>query len=144
MENLTDEEKRIMRRFFDDNMEWILRNSLLTEEGLKQFLEMYGDYLVDNNYVYSRNLMNFIMVIKDEMINARCNYQYGSKYSTASTLKRQIDNPKIRAWYQITKPSIVKKITSSLPDYEEYNRILESKLRRREMIKRRNDKQDIM
>lgn len=93
---LTKIESDKLRTFFNNNLMWMKNNSLLDEKNLKKFLKMIEQYMVDNNLIYSRTLMMFLMDIKGEVMEAH--YTFGNK--KAKDRRESItDNPKIEKWF---------------------------------------------
>ena len=93
---LTKIESDKLRTFFNNNLMWMKNNSLLDEKNLKKFLKMVEQYMVDNNLIYSRALMMFLMEIKGEVMEAH--YTFGNK--KAKDRRESItDNPKIEKWF---------------------------------------------
>lgn len=73
MISLSDVEKRELKIFFEINSGWIKTHSLLDEENLIKFNDMYGEYLEEKKLNYSRNLQMFLVALKEEAMKAKVN-----------------------------------------------------------------------
>lgn len=140
MLELTEKEKKMLRKFFEQTAGWISKNSLKNYQNLLKLVDIYGHFLEENGLNNNRALQMFLIKIKQEAEKARLKrkplrptnirvYEVAGKNTWS-------DNPVINAWNIACQKPVQHNINEKKFDYDEYaERILEGRLRARSKIK---------
>ncbi len=107
MVELSKNEKRLLSKFFAENKVFLETRDLNDLYSLKEFIELYGKFLEENNLFSSRALTMFLVELKEEYINAKFR-KSASSFNTrsidfgvgASKLLKK-GNPTINAWKSV-------------------------------------------
>ena len=122
----TEEDRLLLRTFFENNIEFINTHNLLRYENIKIFGDLYEQFIDENNLRDNDILMLFLAEIRISQLSYKI---------TANTIKiRVLSNHNINAndtiikWYKESK--IFKYITST--NIQEANKGLTQKLKQNE------------
>lgn len=122
----TEEDRLLLRTFFENNIEFINTHNLLRYENIKIFGDLYEQFIDENNLRDNDILMLFLAEIRMSQLSYKI---------TANTIKiRVLSNHNINAndtiikWYKESK--IFKYITST--NIQEANKGLTQKLKQNE------------
>lgn len=139
MIKLSQDEKKYLRLFFAKHNEWIITHSLQNDENIRTLINMYGEFIAENNLIYSRNLLLFIMELKEEELHARCARKY--KRLDPHNLTLKIDSAVVKKWKIMSGETQVKKSDPAEINYDELNNKI---FAQHERIRKQNIKQKII
>ena len=97
--------KEEFRNFFEINKDWINCHSLCDTDNLKEFYDMYFEYINDNGLMEDKGIDVFRIVIKQEIAKS---LEYDKEfYDYIYSMRKRpsddlifIDNPIIKKWYK--------------------------------------------
>lgn len=117
---LSSDEKNNIRLFFEESNDWIISHSLQNLDNMREFINMYGEFIVRNNLAYSRHLMLFLVELKEEELRIRCT----SSYKSHPVYKEvpSIDNAVVNKWKAMSREIQIKMTDVDTIDYDELSR----------------------
>lgn len=118
--------REIFRNFFEVNKEWINNHSLLITNNLKEFCDIYEQFMKKNNLTNDEEFKAFRVIIKNEILKSLKSKDLIKRVmnlrKSPSNSYIYIDNPTINKWYLssrvqyvIEKADLVKLNSSIIP-----------------------------
>jgi len=118
--------REIFRNFFEENKEWINNHSLLITNNLKEFCDIYEQFIKKNNLTNDEEFKAFRVIIKNEILKSLKSKDLITRVmnlrKSPSNSYVYIDNPTINKWYLssrvqyvIEKADLVKLNSSIIP-----------------------------
>lgn len=106
--------KEEFRNFFEINKDWINCHSLCDTDNLKEFYDMYFEYINDNGLMEDKGIDVFRIVIKQEIVKSLeyndefYNYLFDMRKNSSDDAIF-IDNPIIKKWYKASITQMIDK-----------------------------------
>ncbi|MCR5482809.1 MAG: hypothetical protein K6E99_00150 [Bacilli bacterium] len=101
----TEEERNILKRFFEENEELVFNTGFIEYESIKEFGDIYEKFLNDNNLRDNDFLMLFLMEIRYDQIAYKLTENTNHRRMEKLMVPKTRMNSTIAKWYLESKVS---------------------------------------